>query len=179
VKLDGFQALAFVERGRARLVSRNGRVFARWPALCDAIAIAVRSESVVFDGEVVCLDAAGKPDFRALLFRRAEPVLYCFDLLMLDGQDVRQLPLLSRKRELRRVIRRRSDRLRYLDHVVGRGIDLFQAVCELDLEEIVAKRRDGIYDPAATVWVKVKNRDYSEARDRWELFEGRVAGGRR
>jgi len=49
----------------------------------------------------------------------------------------------------------------------------------MDLEGIVAKRRDGTYDPAATTWWKVKNRDYSQARDRWELFERRVANGRR
>ena len=128
--------------------------------------------------EVCCLDADGRPNFRALLFRRAEPVLYVFDLLMLDGQDLRQKPLLARKRGLRRVVPRRCDRLMYLDHVVGRGIDLFQAVCEMDLEGIVAKRRDGIYDPDATMWVKVKNASYSQARDRWELFERRVANGR-
>ncbi len=58
-------------------------------------------------------------------------------------------------------------------------MDLFREVCRLDLEGIVAKRRDGIYDANATTWVKVKNRNYSEARDRHELFEGRVANGRR
>src|SRR5262249_6039643 len=113
------------------------------------------------------------------LYRRAEPVLDAFDLLLLDGQDVRQKSLLARKRLLRRVLPRRSDRLLYLDHVVGRGVDLFRAVCERDLEGIVAKRRDGTYDPATTTWIKVKNRDYTQARDRHELFERRVANGRR
>jgi ATP-dependent DNA ligase len=55
---------------------------------------------------------------------------------------------------------------------------LFQAVCELDLEGIVAKRRDGAYDPKATTWWKIKNVDYSQARDRWELFEPRVLARR-
>jgi bifunctional non-homologous end joining protein LigD len=86
----------------------------------------------------------------------------------------------ERKRHLRRIVPRRADRIRYLDHVVARGTDLSRAVCELDLEGIVAKRRDGVYtsDPAATTWANVKNRDYSEVRDRHELFERRAASGR-
>ena len=138
---------------------------------------------------LVCLDDDGHPDFRALMFRRTEPVMYAFDVLALDGRDVRKLPLLARKRALRRVVPRCADRVRYLDHVAGRGVDLFRAVCELDLEGIVSKRADGVYtsDPDATTWIKVKFRGYSQARDRWELFErrgndrasGRVAAGRR
>jgi ATP-dependent DNA ligase len=69
---------------------------------------------------------------------------------------------------------RRADRLRCLDGVVGRGVDLFRAVCEMDLEGIVAKRLDGIYGPTATTWVKVKFREYSQARDRHELFDRRA-----
>ena len=68
---------------------------------------------------------------------------------------------------------RSADRLRYLDGVVGRGVDLFKAICELDMEGIVAKRLDGIYDPNATTWLKVKNVEYSQMRDRWELFDSR------
>jgi bifunctional non-homologous end joining protein LigD len=98
---------------------------------------------------------------------------------MLDGRDLRDLPLVQRKKALRRVVPRRADRLRYLDGVVGRGVDLFQLVCERDLEGIVAKRLDGIYDPAATTWLKMKNLNYSQARDRHELFERRTANGRR
>ena len=98
---------------------------------------------------------------------------------MLDGQDVRQKSLLARKRLLRRVLPRRADRVLYLDHVVGRGIDLFRAVCEMDQEGIVAKRRDSAYDRETTVWYKIRFRDYSQAKDRHELFEWRVAGGRR
>jgi len=89
------------------------------------------------------------------------------------------LPLGQRKRLLRRVVPRRSDRLRYLDGLVGRGVDLFRAVCDLDMEGIVAKRLDGIYDPDATTWVKVLNREYTQ-RERHQLFERRRAvSGRR
>ena len=87
---------------------------------------------------------------------------------------------MQRNKALRRVVPRGAERLRYLDHVVCRGVELFRAVCELDLEGIVKKARDGAYDPAATTWIKVKNADYTQARDRWELFDKRrAAQGRR
>ena len=71
--------------------------------------------------------------------------------------------------------------VRYLDHVIGRGVDLFAAVCASDLEGIVAKEKRGRYAPGETMWWKVKHAAYSQARDRWELFQPRVrtsaAGG--
>jgi len=70
---------------------------------------------------------------------------YAFDLLMLDGRDLRDRPLVARNQALRRIVPRRCDRLRYLDRVAGRGLDLFRAVCEMDMEGIVAKRKDGVY----------------------------------
>jgi bifunctional non-homologous end joining protein LigD len=74
LKLDGFRTLAFIEQGRCRLLSRNGHVFRKWPSLCETIAASVRAESAILDGELVCLDDDGRPDFRALIYRRAEPV---------------------------------------------------------------------------------------------------------
>ena len=178
-----------VDRGECRLVSRNGHTFRSWPSLCTHVAKVLRAESAVLDGEITCLDTDGRPNFNALLFRRVEPVMYAFDLLALDGKDLRDQPLMQRKKMLRRILPRvrEPDSLRedargaspliYLDHVVGRGIDLFAAVCEMDAEGIVAKRLDGIYDPNVTTWIKVKNRDYTQARDRHELFEGRRTAG--
>src|SRR6266581_7042503 len=81
LKLDGFRALAHFDCAYCRLVSRNGHIFKAWPALCAAIATNLRAESAVLDGELVCLDDDGKPDFRALLFRRAEPVFLDSDRL--------------------------------------------------------------------------------------------------
>jgi bifunctional non-homologous end joining protein LigD len=144
-----------------------------------AIGAAVRARAVVLDREIACLHHDGRPDFNGLFFRRSAPVFYAFDCVWLDGRDLRARPLVQRKKALRRVVPRRADRLRYLDGVVGRGVDLFRAVCELDMEGIVAKRLDGIYDPTATTWLKVKNLNYSQARDRHELFERRAVGGRR
>ena len=62
----------------------------------------------------------------------------------------------------------------YADHIDGKGTRLFQLACELDLEGIVAKRKDGLYTPEETSWVKIKNQQYSQAEGRRELFEARA-----
>ena len=122
--------------------------------------------------KLVCLGDDGRPVFDALLYRRALPHFCAFDCLWLDGEDVRELPLVERKRLLRRIIPRRLGWVRYVRHVRGRGTDLFRLSCELDLEGIVAKWAASPYRLAGdrSPWVKVKNRDYSQARDRHELF---------
>src|SRR4051794_28476631 len=90
-KIDGFRALARVEGHRCSLVSRNGHVFRSWPQLAEEIAHAVRSLRAVLDGEICCLDTDGRSNFNALLFRRAWPHFYAFDLLSLDGRDLTHL----------------------------------------------------------------------------------------
>lgn len=81
-----------------------------------------------------------------LMFRRRQPFFYAFDLLWLDGEDLRRLPLLERKTRLRKFIGRpNGSRLLYLDHIEGNGSGFFAKACELDLEGIVAKWKAGIY----------------------------------
>src|SRR6185369_3497487 len=95
-----------------------------------------------------------------------------FDLLMADGQDLRMEKLTDRKQELRRLLLGVSaSRLQYVDHIHERGTALFERVCKLDLEGIVAKHSYGPYvtDPQKTTWVKIKNRNYSQMQGREEL----------
>jgi ATP-dependent DNA ligase len=125
----------------------------------------------ILDGEIVALDAAGRAQFNRLLYRRAEPHFYAFDCMWLDGRDLRSLPLAERKTILRTLVPPQPARLLYVGHIDQCGVALFQEVCRQDLEGIVAKRRDGIYDPGAPTWVKIKNRGYSLAVDRRERFE--------
>jgi bifunctional non-homologous end joining protein LigD len=127
----------------------------------------------VIDGEIVCLDAAGASDFYALMFNRQAPVFCAFDLLAVDGQDLRSLPLLERKRRLRLAMPRRDSHLRYCDHVRSRGREFFALACQHDLEGIVAKWKHGTYqtDGESTSWLKIKNPEYSQAEGRPELFE--------
>ena len=84
-------------------------------------------------------------------------------MLWLDGRDLRGVRLLERKRVLRGIVPAGPCLVLYVDHVADRGVDLFQAVCEHDLEGIVAKRADELYTPEETTWVKIKNPRYSQA----------------
>jgi len=101
------------------------------------------------------------------------PFFVAFDLLAVNGRDVRKQPLVERKEILREIVPKQSRSVLYANHVPVRGRELFGAVCEADLEGIVAKWKDAPYNPAAPPlsWIKVKNPDYSQARDRAELFE--------
>jgi len=74
IKWDGFRALLYSDSEGMRLVSRNGNTFKSFPGLCDGLARDLNGRRCVLDGEIVCLDSGGKPRFRNLLFRRAEPV---------------------------------------------------------------------------------------------------------
>jgi bifunctional non-homologous end joining protein LigD len=128
--------------------------------------------SLVLDGEVVCLDGEGRPQFNDLLFHRGTPVFVAFDVLAIGRRDVRKVPLLRRKALLRRVLISRSSSELYSDHVSGAGSDLFDAVCARDLEGIVAKWKHGAYAEPSS-WIKIKNRAYTGARARHELMRGR------
>jgi len=81
IKWDGFRALLYSDPGGVRLVSRNGNTFKSFRGLCEGLARDLKGRGCVLDGEIVCLDLHGKPQFRDLLFRRAEPMFYAFDLL--------------------------------------------------------------------------------------------------
>jgi ATP-dependent DNA ligase len=134
----------------------------------------------------VCLDSRGRPEFRDLLFRRAEPHFYAFDILwnehawsddeeerrrFSNGEDVRYLPLIDRKLRLHRVVPKRGERLLYCDHIYGDGEGLFRLACQHDLEGIVAKRKSDPYLPEHANWLKIRNSNYSQWAGREELFE--------
>ncbi len=175
VKFDGFRALAYIEDGTCRLVSRRRHEYKSFRDLCGSIALHLKVKDAVLDGEIVCLDAQGRSQFKELLFRRGEPFFYAFDLLWLNEKDVRGLPLVERKARLRRLLGRRRSHILYLDHLEMNGSGLFKQACKLDLEGIVAKWKDGQYiaDNKRSTWVKIKNPKYSQAEGREELFERR------
>ena len=170
LKYDGWRALAYVDGGRCRLVSRNGNVFKRFGQLGAAIGAAVPGTAAL-DGEIACLDGDGRPQFYELFRRRVPPTYCAFDVLWLNGRDLRGRPLVERKRLLKRLVR---PPLLYVDHVAGRGMDLFQAACASDLEGVVAKLANGRYQPAMTTWVKIKNGNYSQAEGRADFFDRRA-----
>jgi bifunctional non-homologous end joining protein LigD len=114
---------------------------------------------MVLDGAIVRLPRATGPEhqFQNLLFRRDWPYFYAFDLLAVDGEDLRDWPLIERKRRLRQLIPSVPTRLLYVDHIKARGKDFFEVACAHDLEGLVAKSAKGRYhaDGASTNWIRI------------------------
>jgi len=148
------------------MLSKNGNRLKRFKPLLGALPA-----GFVFDGEIVALDGDGRPKFNDLLFGRREPVYVAFDVLVVDGGDMRALPLKERRALLEKVVRRYD--LQKSEPVLGDGVAAFKAVCGLDLEGIVAKRLADSYEPGRTKWWKILNPDYSQKAGRAELFERR------
>jgi bifunctional non-homologous end joining protein LigD len=166
--------LAHIEAGHGELISRKGNIFRGFSDLAEWIAKHLRVESAVLDGEIACVDEAGRPVFRDLLFRRRQCVFIAFDLLYLNGKDFRTLPLIERKKALRKLLKRKRSRILYLDHVESDGTLLFEQIIAMDLEGIVCKRKDSPYkvtEKPSRYWIKVKNPKYSQLERREELFE--------
>jgi bifunctional non-homologous end joining protein LigD len=146
IKHDGFRALVSVQAGDCQLVSRNGNVFRGFRELSEWIGRRLKVDAVL-DGEIVVLDEYGRSQFNDLLFRRGSLYFYAFDLLSLNGENLRLLPLIERKARLRKLIRRGRSRLLYVDHIEQKGCEFFRRICELDLEGVVAKRALSTYRP--------------------------------
>jgi bifunctional non-homologous end joining protein LigD len=160
MKLDGYRILARVERGRARLLTRNRLDWTdRFPAVAEAAA-ALPVKEALLDGEIVVFDAAGVSSFQALQ-QAAEsgraPIYVAFDLLFLDGRDLRREPLIARKKALARLLRGRRGRLRYSEHFDAPGPTVYERACQMSLEGIVSKRKQAPYASGrGQSWLKVK-----------------------
>jgi bifunctional non-homologous end joining protein LigD len=158
-KWDGFRAIAVAEPGHARLYSRRGHdISAKYPTICGALA-AIKHQAVL-DGELVALDAHGRSRFQLLqnAGRNSARLLYCvFDLLYLDGKDLRGKPLLQRKAELERILPK-SPLLLYSAHVAGDGIKAFAKAKRAGEEGVMAKLAGGRYHSGQRTreWLKVK-----------------------
>lgn len=178
LKHDGFRCLAYIADGACQLVSRRRNTYKSCASLKDSLA-ELRVKNAVLDGEIVYLDAAGRSIFKDVLHRRGEPLFYTFDLLWLNGRDLRSLPLLKRKNRLQRLLdAHRPERVLFAKHIEARGVKFFQAVCERYCEGIVAKRKDGVYSARGRTWIKIKNPNYSQGEGRRELFESLRRGAR-
>ena len=159
VKYDGYRALISVANGKAKVFTRTGLDWTdKFAAIADAAA-KLPVKSALIDGEIVAFKD-GHPDFSTLkdaISAGGDMTLFAFDLLALDGEDLTGLSNLDRKARLQPLIPEDEDRLRYSDHVIGAGEQLFETMCREGLEGIVSKRADAPYVGKRTkAWLKVK-----------------------
>ncbi|HJW69683.1 MAG TPA: DNA ligase D [Candidatus Binatia bacterium] len=164
MKFDGYRVLCRIERGAARLLSRNGK---DWTGRLPGIARAVSRlpvDAAMIDGEAAVVLPNGVTSFNALQNAlggggAAEPVYFAFDLLHLDGRDLTRSPLEERKAALRALIDASSadQTLRYSDHVTGNGAAFLRQACRMSLEGVVSKRGDSPYKSGrGRDWLKAK-----------------------
>jgi bifunctional non-homologous end joining protein LigD len=171
LKYDGFRTLAYLDEDRCRFVSRKGNEMKRFEDLSAAIRKQIKIKTAVLDGEIVAMDESGMPAFYRLLRRKRQAAYFAFDLLRLDGKDVRELPLLERKKILRSILPKKSSWIGYVSFIGHtRAKRLFELVKAKDLEGLVVKRKDGKYTPAVR-WFKVLNPTYSQKAGRQDFFE--------
>jgi bifunctional non-homologous end joining protein LigD len=168
IKWDGVRALAWIHDGELKLRARSGSdITSHYPEL-RTLPQAFAGHEAILDGEIAVLDSRGHSDFEKLQERihvsnpsqhliAKYPVLYfAFDLLYCDGYDLRAAPLLQRKQLLQRLLHT-SDRIRYSDHQIEKGKELFELAKQNDLEGIVAKRIDSRYvSERSSNWLKLK-----------------------
>ena len=160
VKFDGYRALLIKDGSRVKLRSRNDKdMTATYPSIATS-AGRIKADRAVVDGEIVAVDAAGKPSFQALQHRAAHPhyvvAFYAFDLLHLDGEDLMGAPLETRREALPHVIG--DSGLLVSIPLPGTARQVIEAVQALGLEGVIAKRRKSRYTPGDrnTSWVKLK-----------------------
>jgi bifunctional non-homologous end joining protein LigD len=170
IKWDGYRAVAFIEDDRLRLVSRSQNDLTMQFSELGVVPQFVKAQRAILDGEIVALDDEGRPSFslmqqrtgfksgkRRLPRREGVPVTYyAFDLLYLDGFDLRRVGLEQRKQLLRDRIKP-SESIHYSDHYVEKGLELFEAAKQRGLEGIVAKKRSSTYEEKRSGhWLKIK-----------------------
>jgi bifunctional non-homologous end joining protein LigD len=168
-KYDGFRGLVYIAAGTCLIRSKKGTTFKRFAPLCEAIPRELDVKNAIIDGEVLALDKTGHPQFTDLLTGPTTLAYAAFDLLWLNGRDLRHLPLTKRKAEWAKLIPSPGVQVFKVFTVDERGWDLFEAVQRTDFEGIVAKRKSDPYAPGA-VWFKVKNPRYTQAPGLGDLF---------
>ena len=197
IKWDGYRAISFVEKDSFRFISRrNIDLIKKFPQ-AETIPGLINAQSAILDGEIVVVDKNGKPNFQKLqniarFFRsRSIPteenvslIYYVFDLLYLDGRDLRDEPLIERKKLLKSIIHP-NEFLKYSDEIVELGKELYKKASEEGLEGIIAKKLDSHYiERRTSYWLKMKTHPqqevviggYTKPRNSRQYFGALVVG---
>lgn len=166
IKFDGYRVQLRVEDGEATLKTRKGL---DWTGKFASIAKEASAlPDVLIDGEIVALDHNGAPDFSTLQAALSDGdtgrlVFFVFDLLFVDGEDIRALPLAERKERLKELLEGRpkakARQIRYVEHFESGGDAILQSACKLALEGIISKKLDSPYRSGRSEnWTKAKCR---------------------
>jgi bifunctional non-homologous end joining protein LigD len=162
LKFDGYRMLCRIDRGDVQFWSRNGRDWtAKFPAIAEALKL-LPATTAFLDGEIVVVDAQGRSSFQKLQKSMGKAVtsgfVYAvFDLMYLDGLDLRKTPLHLRKDLLEKLVRGARELIRYSEHFEGSGDTFFRHACEYGIEGIVSKLADSTYESTRSRnWLKVK-----------------------
>jgi bifunctional non-homologous end joining protein LigD len=159
LKHDGYRLQIHIRDGRVRLYTMNAADWSeRYPLIVEDAA-RIKGTAII-DAEVVCAGKDSVPDFDRLHGRLFDhlAVACAFDLLMLNGDDLRRRPFVERKAALAKLLLRSRGGIQYVEHAEGHGDKMFAAVCDLGLEGIVSKRIDAPYRSGPSKsWIKTKN----------------------
>ena len=170
IKWDGVRAICYIEDGRIRMVSRNGNSFDRQYPELSVIPHNVAAETAILDAEIAVLDEQGRSRFELIqprihqtnanevahLARKTPVKMFVFDLLYLDGYDLRNVPLLDRKRALAAIVTP-GDRIQVSEHFEVKGEEILEAAQQMGLEGVLAKEATSKYEPRRSrSWLKLK-----------------------
>jgi bifunctional non-homologous end joining protein LigD len=163
IKYDGWRVQAHLNGGQATLFTRRGHDWTRQFYSVAADVARLPANKLILDGEVVATDAKGMPSY-GLLIEDLKPdqvrrlAYFVFDLLFMDGFDLRRAPLIERKRVLEMLMKEaKPSRIRYSEHIEGDSAAIYRNACQLQLEGIVSKHKDSPYRSGRVgAWEKVK-----------------------
>ncbi len=163
VKYDGYRIVAFIENNDVKLFTRNHTDFSqKFPKIVEQLKLLAGKKAMVFDGEVILPDQLGRPDFQALqnhMKSGSDDVVYMiFDLLALNGKDLRDIPLWQRKEKLQSLLSKNNyQNIKFAEHFEGDGQKFFKAVEKMGLEGVVAKNKFSKYVGTRNEdWLKIK-----------------------
>ena len=162
IKYDGYRIVSFIENNKVSFKTRNNVDYTlKLPSLKQDLIFLGKNKSMVLDGEVVMFDKNGKSDFSLLQeeikFDESKLCYVVFDILALNGEDLRNIPLKQRKNILKEALKSAPKNIIFSDFIIGKGKSCFNAVKKLGLEGIVAKKLNSFYIGKRTEdWLKIK-----------------------
>lgn len=163
LKYDGYRIVAYLEGSGVRLMTRNGNDYTkRFSDVAYSLIDWADGRAMILDGEMAIVDSEGRTDFQALQNHMRNPkgqslTYIIFDLLALDGTDLRGQPLTDRKETLETLMQDAPKNLLYSQHIEGKGKEFFHAACQANLEGIIGKKADSVYSGTRNGnWIKLK-----------------------